>query len=103
MKTSYAKSRDEAKLPAAKMGETLSRVLASRPHDSRESSVTLSWGIAWDEGEIARDLLQNFRDANKDRMQEITIAVDGDAVMVRGPATCEIERKPDANERVSRS
>ena len=48
--------------------------------------------MAWDEGEIARDLLQNFRDANKHRMHEISIVVHGETVLVEGPAPCDIER-----------
>ena len=30
---------------------------------SVESSVTTSWGVNWDANFIARDILQNFRDA----------------------------------------
>jgi len=40
---------------------------------TKESSVTLNWGVEWDEQMIARDFLQNFRDANKDAIPNIKI------------------------------
>lgn len=38
-----------------------------------ESNVTTAWGVDWDELYIARDLLQNFYDANKDNVDQIRI------------------------------
>lgn len=38
-----------------------------------ESNVTTAWGVDWDELYIARDLLQNFYDANKDNVDQIII------------------------------
>jgi hypothetical protein len=35
------------------------------------SSVTTSWGVEWDEELIARDIMQNFFDANRDRLSDI--------------------------------
>ena len=32
--------------------------------NSTTSSVTLSWGVEWSPDYIARDIIQNFRDAN---------------------------------------
>ena len=92
MKTANAGPRQLKNIADTRATAAFLRILKSPPDESRESSVTLSWRVAWDEGEIARDLLQNFRDANKDRMHEISIAVDGDAVLVEGPAPCNIER-----------
>jgi hypothetical protein len=92
VKTSTERKRKVTKTTGAQLSAELSRILKSPPDESRESSVTLSWKVAWDDGEIARDLLQNFRDANKDRMQEITITVEGGAVVLEGPAPCDIER-----------
>ena len=36
-----------------------------------ESSVTTSWGVNWDHDYIARDILQNFRDANLKEIDKI--------------------------------
>jgi hypothetical protein len=60
--------------------------------DSRTSSVTTSWGVNWDEEFIARDLLQNFFDANRDRLPEVKVTVESSTVTVFGPAPMELER-----------
>ena len=59
---------------------------------SRTSSVTTSWGVNWDEEFIARDLLQNFFDANRDRLAEVKVTVESSTVTVFGPAPMELER-----------
>lgn len=59
---------------------------------SRTSSVTTSWGVDWDEEYIARDLLQNFFDANRNRLPEVKVLVQGNTVTVHGPAPMELER-----------
>jgi hypothetical protein len=59
---------------------------------SRTSSVTTSWGVNWDEEFIARDLLQNFFDANRDGLAKVKVAVEGSTVTVFGPAPMELER-----------
>ena len=38
-----------------------------------ESSVTTSWGVNWGHDYIARDILQNFRDANLNDIDKIDI------------------------------
>jgi hypothetical protein len=48
--------------------------------------------VVWDEHEIARDLLQNFRDANKHRMDQISVHAEGALVVVYGPVSFAIER-----------
>src|SRR5688500_8759414 len=42
---------------------------------SRTSSVTTSWGVDWNETYIARDIMQNFFDANRNRLSEIRVVV----------------------------
>ena len=39
--------------------------------ESHNSSVTTAWGVNWGEDYIARDILQNFRDANKEDINSI--------------------------------
>jgi hypothetical protein len=41
--------------------------------ESRTSSVTTAWGVEWDAELVARDLLQNFFDANRGRLVEIQV------------------------------
>ena len=45
-----------------------------------ESSVTTSWGVNWDHDYIARDILQNFRDANLKEIDKIDIKVHDDQI-----------------------
>lgn len=59
---------------------------------SRTSSVTTSWGVDWDDEFIARDLLQNFYDANREHLAEVKVAVQGHTVTVSAPAPMELER-----------
>ena len=47
----------------------LPSVKSAKLIDSHISSVTTSWGVNWGEEYIARDILQNFRDADKGRYQ----------------------------------
>lgn len=49
------------------------------------SQVTTQWGVDWDSWHIARDLLQNFYDANKDRVSDIAITRQGRTVCVDAP------------------
>ena len=60
--------------------------------DSRTSSVTTSWGVNWDEDYIARDLMQNFFDANRDRIDQVRVLVDGSTVEITAPAAFELVR-----------
>ena len=47
-----------------------------------ESSVTTSWGVNWDHDYIARDILQNFRDANLKEIDKFDIKVHDDQILV---------------------
>jgi hypothetical protein len=51
------------------------------------SNITDKWGVAWTAEFIARDLLQNFFDANRARPSSIDVVADGSTVTVRAPAT----------------
>ena len=56
------------------------------------SSVTTDWRVRWDEDFIARDLLQNFYDANRDHVESIRISADGQRVTISAPTGCNLER-----------
>ena len=73
-------------LEAAQVGGSLTY------RHSRTSSVTTSWGVNWDEEFIARDLLQNFFDANRERLAEVKVTIEASTVTVFGPAPMELER-----------
>ena len=53
------------------------------------SSVTTAWGVDWDEVYIARDLMQNFFDANRGRVSEIRVDASASDVVIsdRHPST----------------
>src|SRR5580700_2624476 len=69
-------------LPAAKC--TLVRTV--------ESAVTTAWGVSWNEMQIARDLLQNFFDANRKDLQAVEVALQDRDVRITGPAGFDLER-----------
>lgn len=56
------------------------------------SAVTTAWGVDWDEQYIARDLMQNFFDANRDCLEEILVQKKGSDVLVRAPAPFNLDR-----------
>ena len=60
--------------------------------DSRTSSVTTSWGVDWSETYIARDLMQNFFDANPEQLAQVRVLVEGNKVTVSAPARFELAR-----------
>jgi len=60
--------------------------------DSRTSSVTTSWGVDWDETYIARDLMQNFFDANREQLDRVEVLVEGNKVTISAPARFELAR-----------
>lgn len=55
------------------------------------SAVTTGWGVNWDEEYIARDIMQNFFDANRERLKEVKVSVDGSDVMISAPASYNLE------------
>lgn len=63
-----------------------------KPAGSKTSAVTTAWGVKWDEEAIARDLLQNFYDANRENLDAVKVAVKGHRVEVSAPATFELDR-----------
>jgi hypothetical protein len=56
------------------------------------SSVTTDWQVHWNEDFIARDLLQNFYDANRDNVASIRVLVDGSRVTIAAPTGYNLER-----------
>ena len=48
-------------------------VTSAQFEKSIESSVTTSWGVNWDADFIARDILQNFRDANLNEIEKVKL------------------------------
>ena len=56
------------------------------------SSVTTAWGVHWNEDNIARDLMQNFYDANRGSLSEVKVKVRGSDVVISGPAAFSLER-----------
>ncbi len=57
-----------------------------------ESSVTTAWGVHWNEMQIARDVLQNFYDANKDQLDKVEVTKDHSDVRIAAPAQFKLER-----------
>ena len=56
------------------------------------SSVTTDWQVHWNEDFIARDLLQNFYDANRNNVATIRVLVDGSRVTIAAPSGYNLER-----------
>ena len=54
------------------------------------SSVTTSWGVNWNAENIARDILQNFRDANKKFIHKIKSEANGNLISVTAPNTFDL-------------
>lgn len=57
-----------------------------------KSAVTTAWGVAWSEELIARDLMQNFFDANRERLGEVRIRPDGRTVIIEAPTEFNLQR-----------
>lgn len=56
------------------------------------SSVTTAWGVNWDAELVARDLMQNFFDADRHRVSEINVELDRDTIRVSSPTPYNLER-----------
>src|SRR5271166_4171013 len=56
------------------------------------SAVTTAWGVDWDEVYIARDLMQNFFDANRGRLSEVRVVANGKDVRITAPSAFNLER-----------
>ena len=59
---------------------------------SRVSSVTTAWGVDWSEDYIARDIMQNFFDANRKCLSEVKVLVEGNKVTISAPTPFELVR-----------
>src|SRR5438132_1140411 len=59
---------------------------------SETSSVTTAWGVNWREELIARDLMQNFYDANHDCLTQVAVTVEGAEVTITAPTSYNLER-----------
>lgn len=57
-----------------------------------ESAVTTAWGVRWNEMQIARDVLQNFYDANMDQLDKIKVTKHESNVWIDAPALFKLER-----------
>lgn len=68
--------------------------ISARLHHARTltSAVTTAWGVAWDEVYIARDLMQNFFDANRGRLEEVVVKTHGADLAVTAPTPFNLER-----------
>jgi len=56
------------------------------------SAVTTAWGVEWDENYIARDLMQNFFDANRDSLDQVLVNEVNRDVMVSAPTEFNLTR-----------
>lgn len=59
------------------------------------SAVTTSWGVGWDEDFIARDLMQNFYDANRAHLDQVLVKTLGSSerdIAVTSPTGFNLER-----------
>jgi hypothetical protein len=57
-----------------------------------ESAVTTAWGVRWNEMQIARDMLQNFYDANRDNLQAVAATLHDRDVRINAPAGFDLDR-----------
>ena len=72
----------------------ISGVTEAKYSKTVESSVTTSWGVNWDHDYIARDILQNFRDANLKEIDKIDIKVHDDQILVSAKNSCLLYTSP---------
>ena len=56
------------------------------------SSVTTAWGVEWDESFIARDIMQNFFDANRGSLSEVRVEETEGTVRFWAPGAFNLER-----------
>ena len=60
--------------------------------NSTTSSVTLSWGVEWSPDYIARDIIQNFRDANHTEIDSIDVKTKNDQIIVKAKSTFDLRK-----------
>jgi hypothetical protein len=56
------------------------------------SAVTTAWGVGWDEVFIARDLMQNFFDANRGCLEAVHVRNKGTDTIISAPTSFNLER-----------
>ena len=56
------------------------------------SSVTTSWGVKWNEELIARDVMQNFFDANQNCLSNVEIDINGPQIVITAPTPFNLMR-----------
>ncbi len=56
------------------------------------SNVTTAWGVKWSEDMIARDLLQNFFDSNKNNVEAIKTSSHGTLARIEAPVQFDLRR-----------
>ncbi len=56
------------------------------------SSVTTAWGVDWPEDYIARDLMQNFFDANRKQLDRIEVLAKPGLVTIAAPSEFDLKR-----------
>ena len=59
---------------------------------TERSSVTTAWGVEWNEELIARDIMQNFFDANRSKLNEVQVTAKNSVVTISAPESCNLER-----------
>jgi hypothetical protein len=62
----------------------------ARLRSQETSAVTSAWGVDWSEELIARDLIQNFFDANRSQLDRITVSAGKNRVRVWAPASFDL-------------
>jgi hypothetical protein len=85
-----------APLPAIEeLSATLAQAGLNLQLTAREvltSSVTTAWGVAWSEAMIARDLMQNFFDANRGALDQVRTGTWSGGVQIGAPAPFALDR-----------
>ena len=56
------------------------------------SSVTTAWGVHWDHELVARDLMQNFFDADRHQVSKMEAELDRGDIRVSSPTAFNLER-----------
>lgn len=59
---------------------------------SDTSNITEGWGVEWSDDEIARDLLQNFYDANRENPDQVAVDASSPVVAVRAPIEYDLKK-----------
>ena len=57
---------------------------------TERSAVTTAWGVDWSEELIARDLMQNFFDANRKQLDKIDVKASAGHVRISAPASFDL-------------